>query len=274
MNWGTALSTFVFFSAAMGCGTGASTGAAPGSSSTTPPHAPPGAIPAAIALSAGSVTEGTFIGTLRRGQSVGTYRISKTPTTVGQFRQCVQAGACAAPTIATGNSPPSLIDGPTYVEEGHDSVPLVGISADQATAYCSWVGGALPTPAEWMLAARGGDVQRHPWGHGTATCTTAPRTTFFATGTACCGGSCVDPATFAVGEHSAGDSPTGLADVAMLRAELLRTDPNSVFPACTGRGPGCAVSSLAPGSIDLVTTMNSPTTTVAGVRCVWEGGGQ
>ncbi len=79
------------------------------------------------------------------------YYIYKNLVTVAQYRQfCQETGRTMASVPSWG-----LI---------HDH-PIVNVSWDDANAYAQWVGGSLPTEAQWEKAARGGDGRLYPWGN-------------------------------------------------------------------------------------------------------------
>jgi eukaryotic-like serine/threonine-protein kinase len=86
---------------------------------------------------------------------VAGFWISLTEVTNAEYARCMAAGACPAPQNADYSSP----------EVANRPVSYVGW--EDAVAYGQWVGGRLPTEAEWEKACRGTKGGIYPWGKDT-----------------------------------------------------------------------------------------------------------
>ena len=93
---------------------------------------------------------------------VPTFEMGKTQVTVDQYRACVDAGACTAPSTSEWCN---------WGQSDRGKHPINCVDWNQAQAFATWAGGRLPSEAEWEYAARsGGGDCKYPWGDEDATC--------------------------------------------------------------------------------------------------------
>jgi serine/threonine-protein kinase len=135
------------------------------------------------------------------------YWIDQTEVTNAQYHLFVDATGYPAPALCEPADS-------TFADAGLADHPVVCVSWDDAQAYCAWVGGRLPTEAEWEKAARGTDERTYPWGNSfdgslanycDNTCELSQRDTGFNDGYV---------RTAPVGSYPAGASPYGALDMA------------------------------------------------------------
>jgi formylglycine-generating enzyme required for sulfatase activity len=84
---------------------------------------------------------------------VDDFWLMQTEVTNKQYAQCVMAGVCTAPQ-----------EGDRWRDPAYAGHPVTGVDWRQANTFAAWVGGRLPTEAEWEKACRGTDGRSYPWG--------------------------------------------------------------------------------------------------------------
>lgn len=94
--------------------------------------------------------------------TLSSYWIYQSEVTNREYSMCMQTGNCSAPAGAYAQT---MLADPL---RGDD--PVISVTWDQASAYCTWIDGTLPTEAQWELAARGPDSSLFPWGDAQPSC--------------------------------------------------------------------------------------------------------
>jgi serine/threonine protein kinase len=116
--------------------------------------------------------------------------IDKFEVSNAQYKLCVEANACTKPNPSN-----------RYEHSYYTDHPVVNVDWYQASAYCEWAGGRLPSEAEWEKAARGTGGNVYPWGSESPNCRLANY------------GNCVSDTTV-VGTFPDGASYYGVMDMA------------------------------------------------------------
>jgi len=88
---------------------------------------------------------------------ISPFLIDQSEVSNQQFRRCIEAGSCAEPLVCKKGDP-------TIADPQKADHPVVCVSWEDARNYCEWVGGRLPTEAEWEYAIRGEESLMFPWG--------------------------------------------------------------------------------------------------------------
>ena len=85
---------------------------------------------------------------------------------VAEYRRCLGQGTCTAPSRRVAGQP-ALLQRSRNLDRGatgDETLPMSCLLWSEAAAYCTSVGGRLPTEAEWEHAARGRDDRSFSWG--------------------------------------------------------------------------------------------------------------
>ncbi len=91
-----------------------------------------------------------------RPVSVPAFWMGKTHVTVEAYARCVSAGRC---------TPPNTGGKCNWDKSARMDHPINCLDWRQATAFCEWIGGRLPSAEEWEYAAKSGESRIYPWGN-------------------------------------------------------------------------------------------------------------
>lgn len=186
--------------------------AKPSGPTVAPIVAPAASVAVGVAVPAGSVEVNG------KPVTVAAFVIDRTEVTTKSYADCMSAGKCTPPGTEAG------CNWPKRNERGEH--PINCVTAEQASSYCAARGQRLPSVAEWQLAAGGAEARRYPWGadHPSNMWVTEPAGDSYPPGPArqklcwvgdgTAEGETYPKSTCPVGSHAAGNTPSGIADLA------------------------------------------------------------
>jgi len=151
--------------------------------------------PAAL-VPAGNFTMGDDENSPKRQLFVDAFYMDRFETTTARYAKFLES-------TGSENVPDSWDE---IAGKDSEEMPVIGVSWNEASAYCRWAGKRLPTEAEWEKAARGTDGRSYPWGE-------LPPTVDRANYLNSAPGP-YESALSPVGAYSTGKSPYGVDDLA------------------------------------------------------------
>jgi formylglycine-generating enzyme required for sulfatase activity len=87
----------------------------------------------------------------QEGAWLPSYSILENEVTTAQYKLCIEEDSCKEP--------------PDWDRQQQAiNFPVQGVTWSEASTYCAWLGGRLPTEAEWEKAARGPENNLYPYG--------------------------------------------------------------------------------------------------------------
>ncbi len=159
-----------------------------------------------ILISGGSFMMGSDVGSSDEkpvhSVKVRNFFLSRTEVTVGQYRKCVDANVCSKPY-----NNHDIKEYCNWEYSDRENHPINCVNWNQARTFARWVGGDLPSEAQWEYASRseGKDI-KYPWGNAEATCE-------YAVMGRGCGKGGLFSATWEVCSKTKGNTVQGLCDM-------------------------------------------------------------
>lgn len=156
--------------------------------------------------------------------SLSSFEILRTEITTGQYKQCVEANYCQAVSVFSGSCNSRHTD--------RDDHPINCVSWLQLLNFAEWVGGSLPTEAQWeYVATNRGQNHMYPWGTNDIDCTRSNHSN----------GGCSSEGTWATCSGMAGNSELGVCDLSGNVAELVLDEYHNSYMNAPNNGdePWC-----------------------------------